>query len=80
MSEASNEDIDQSEASIYLVVVWLLSLSLHKAILDDREVEASLPRAVGDTGGPGAVTLTQQGGQTRPLIPWLTLKPSIYNS
>ena len=61
---------DKSEALVtphthaVLVVVGLLRLPLHEAILDDREVEAPLPRAVGNTGGPGAIALTQQGGQS----------------
>ena len=69
---ATRDDVspDQSEALVaphahaVLVVVGLLRLPLHEAVLDDREVEAPLPRAVGHTGGPGAVALTQQGGQT----------------
>ena len=68
---ATRDDVgpDQSEALVaphthaVLVVVGLLRLPLHEAVLDDREVEAALPRAVRHAGGPGAIALTQQRGQ-----------------
>ena len=79
---AAGDDVrpDQPEALVapdggaVLVVVGLV-LGLDEAVLDVRELEAALPRAVGHRAGPGAVTLAQQGRQPGPLVTSLALEP-----